>query len=74
MGYYATGDVTPLQAAHTQTAVKPDGATSRRRRVNPLNIKALRRAERRVTSFVRIASRLVSFHKAKHLKHRKRRR
>ena len=50
-------------------------ATHRRRRhMNVGNIKALRRAERRVGGFVKLAHRVVTFHKTHHLKHARRRR
>ena|SRR5712691_2564643 len=46
----------------------------RRRHMNVGNIKALRRAERRVGGFVKLAHRVVTFHKTHHLKHARRRR
>jgi hypothetical protein len=46
----------------------------RRRHMNIGNIKALRRAERRVGGFVKLAHRVVTFHKTHHLKHARRRR
>jgi hypothetical protein len=46
----------------------------RRRHMNVGNIKALRRAERRVGGFVKLAHRIVTFHKTHHLKHARRRR
>jgi hypothetical protein len=53
-----------------------NGVTVRRRhrRMNITNVKALRRAERRVGGFVKLARKFVTFHTSHKLKHHRRRR
>lgn len=63
------------RTARIQTFPASVYATHRRRRhMNVGNIKALRKAERRLASFVKLAHRIVAFHKTHHLKRHGRKR
>jgi hypothetical protein len=64
------GTVVPLR----DTAADPGGGEDRKRpRMNPTNIRALRRSMRRVTSFARIAKRVMTFTHSHKMKGRRKR-
>jgi hypothetical protein len=82
MGYYAAGGSIPQfssasLASHTvassssaANATPPEDRP--RRRTQVINLTALRRAERRVARFTKLAHRMVAFHKTHKLKARRR--
>lgn len=84
MGYYAAGGLPDVIPSHTPRAGlkaldegghdTPPSDRPRYRRTNPGNVRALRRAMRRVQAFAKLASHTIQFtHRVKMKRHRKRR-
>lgn len=82
MGYYRAGG-TQMVASHAQApgaflnpvkALPDSGPTGGRtyRRTNPGNVKALRRAMRRVQAFAHLAQKTIAFTKRVKMKHHRR--
>ena len=77
MGYYAAGGNLSMMPSHNTTPpADTRGSSPRRayRRMNPANVRALRRGMRRVQAFARLARGVMSFTHAHKMKKARRRR